>query len=346
MGGVFFLGVNWLARGRSGARKLAAMGREVKKGGRPVEKDFERRPQTCKTPEKGSFRLSSTLPPQDRFVAARDGLRLHYLDYACSQPSRLPLVCLPGLARTADDFLLMAEAAHQSGRRVLALDYRGRGGSEWDKDWRHYDPDIEEDDIFTVLADAGVTEAVFFGTSRGGLHTMRIALSKPGVIRAAVLNDIGAVIEKSGLLRIKSYVGKMPPLQKMSDAVALLRFAMSANFPAVTPDQFEIFARQTFEERDGKVQLRYDPALTHTLDDISPDSDIADFWEPFTALSTVPILALRGETSDILSVEIFNEMARRAPKLTQYTVPGQGHAPLLLDRATIDRVMVFLNDQV
>jgi pimeloyl-ACP methyl ester carboxylesterase len=290
--------------------------------------------------------LSSTLLPQSRFVAARDGLRLHYLDYTCPASSRLPLICLPGLARTADDFLLVAEAAHRSGRRVLALDYRGRGRSDWDPDWRHYDPDVEEDDIFTVLADAGVTEAVFFGTSRGGLHTMRIALARPGVIRAAVLNDIGAVIEKSGLLRIKTYVGKMPPLQRMSDAVALLRFAMSATFPAVTVEQFEIFARQTFEEKDGQVQLRYDPQLTHTLDDISPDADIADFWEPFAALSAVPILALRGETSDILSVEIFNEMARRAPKLEQYTVPGQGHAPLLLDQPTIDRVMTFLNDQV
>lgn len=290
--------------------------------------------------------MSSTLPPVSRFVAARDGLRLHYRDYPCPEASRLPLVCLPGLARTAEDFCLLAEAAQRSGRRALALDYRGRGRSEWDKDWRHYDPDVEEDDIFTVLGDAGVVEAVFFGTSRGGLHTMRIARARPGVIRAAVLNDIGPVIEKSGLLRIKTYVGKMPPLQKMSDAAALMRFAMSGTFPAVTPEQFEIFARQTFEEKDGKVQLRYDPELNHTLDDITPDAEIEDFWEPFAALSAVPILAIRGETSDILSVEIFDEMARKAPRLEQHTVPGQGHAPLLLDQATIDRVMVFLNAQI
>ncbi|WP_442754331.1 alpha/beta fold hydrolase [Methylocystis sp. JAN1] len=290
--------------------------------------------------------MSPTRQPASRFVAARDGLRLHYLDYPCPEPSRLPLVCLPGLARTADDFCLVAEAAQRSGRRVLALDYRGRGRSEWDKDWRHYDPDVEEDDIFVVLGDAAVSEAVFFGTSRGGLHTMRIAPDRPGVIRAAVLNDIGPVIEKSGLLRIKAYVGKMPPLQKMSDAAALMRFAMSANFPAVTPEQFEMFARQTFEEKDGKVELRYDPELNHTLDDIDPEAEIADFWEPFAALSAVPILAIRGETSDILSIDVFNEMARKAPMLEQYTVPGQGHAPLLLDQATIDRVMVFLNAQV
>lgn len=287
--------------------------------------------------------MSSTLPPESRFAAARDGLRLHYLDYPCPAATRLPLVCLTGLARTADDFALVAEAAQRSGRRVLALDYRGRGRSDWDRDWRHYDPDIEEDDIFIVLAEAGVTEAVFFGTSRGGLHTMRIARARPGVIRAAILNDIGPVIEKTGLLRIKGYVGKMPPLQRMKDAAALMRITASAAFPAITPEQWEIFARQTFEEKDGKVRLRYDPELSHTLDDITPEAEIEDFWDGFAALSAVPILAIRGETSDILSPEIFDEMARRAPGLERYTVPGQGHAPLLLDEATIERVMAFLN---
>ncbi len=287
--------------------------------------------------------MSSTLPPESRFAAARDGLRLHYLDYPCPAATRLPLVCLTGLARTADDFALVAEAAQRSGRRVLALDYRGRGRSEWDRDWRHYDPDTEEDDIFIVLAEAGVTQAVFFGTSRGGLHTMRIARARPGVIRAAILNDIGPVIERTGLLRIKGYVGKMPPLQRMKDAAALMRITASAAFPAITPEQWEIFARQTFEEKDGKVRLRYDPELSHTLDDITPEAEIEDFWDGFAALSAVPILAIRGETSDILSPGIFDEMARRAPGLERYTVPGQGHAPLLLDEATIERVMAFLN---
>lgn len=286
--------------------------------------------------------MSTTPPAESRFIAATDGLRLHYLDYPCPEPARLPLVCLPGLARTADDFFLVAEAAQRSGRRVLALDYRGRGRSQWDTDWRRYDPDVEEDDIFTVLAHAGVPEAVFFGTSRGGLHTMRIARSRPGVIRAAILNDIGPVIEKSGLLRIKGYVGKLPPLQRMRDAAALMRMTASTTFPAVTPEQWDIFARQTFEEKDGKVQLRYDPELNHTLDDITPDAEIEDFWAPFVALSAVPILAIRGETSDILSIDTFDEMARQAPGLERYTAPGQGHAPFLLDQPTLDRIAAFL----
>jgi pimeloyl-ACP methyl ester carboxylesterase len=288
---------------------------------------------------------STPPPPQSRYVAASDGLRLHYFDYPCPAAPRLPLICLPGLARSADDFGLVAEAARSEGRRILALDYRGRGRSEWDKDWSHYDLDVEQDDIFAVLADAGVSQAVFFGTSRGGLHTMRIAKARPALVRAAVLNDIGPKIEKDGLLRIKRYVGKLPPLARMSDAVALMQLTASHQFPGVGAREWEIYARQTFVEKDGKVLLRYDPELTHTLDAFTPDAEPEDFWESFAALAQVPILAIRGETSDLLSVETLDEMARMAPQFERYTVPGQGHAPLLLDRPTIDRIVDFLNKQ-
>lgn len=289
--------------------------------------------------------MSSTLPPESRFIAARDGLRLHYLDYPSPVATRLPLVCLPGLARSGDDFWRVAEAAQRAGRRVLALDYRGRGRSEWDKDWRHYDLDVEQADIFAVLADSGVTEAVFLGTSRGGLHTMRIALARPALVRAAVLNDIGPKVEKEGLLRIKRYVGKLPPLSKLSDAVALMRMTAAPQFAGVSAEEWEVYARQTFVEKAGRVELRYDPALNHTLDAVTPDAEFEEFWEPFAALAKVPILAIRGETSDILSIETVDEMARRAPRLERYAVPGQGHAPLLLDQPTLDRIMAFLNDR-
>ncbi len=286
--------------------------------------------------------MSSIRPAESRFVVSADGLRLHYLDYPAPAATRLPLVCLPGLARTADDFWRVADAAPD--RRVLALDYRGRGRSDWDTDWRRYDLDVEQADILGVLAEAGVSEAVFLGTSRGGLHTMRLAKARPALVRAAILNDIGPKVEKDGLLRIKRYVGKMPPLSRLSEAIALMRMTAAPQFVGVGAEEWEIYARQTFVEKDGRIELRYDPALNHTLDGVTEDAEFEEFWEPFAALAKVPILALRGETSDILSVEVFDEMAR-APLLERHTVPGQGHAPLLLDAPTLDRIMVFLNAQ-
>lgn len=289
--------------------------------------------------------MNPTLPAVSRFVAAPDGLRLHYLDYPRPDAARLPLVCLPGLARSADDFWRVAAAAQQAGRRVLALDYRGRGRSQWDSDWRRYDLDVEQADILAALADAGVSEAVFLGTSRGGLHTMRLSRARPALVRAAILNDIGPKVEKEGLLRIKSYVGKLPPLSRLSEAVALMRMTAAPRFSGVSAEEWEVYARQTFVEKEGRVELRYDPALNHTLDGVTPEAEFEDFWEPFEALAAVPILAIRGETSDILSVDTLDEMARRAPLLERHTVPGQGHAPLLLDPPTIGRIMEFLGAQ-
>jgi len=283
--------------------------------------------------------------PVSHYIRASDGLRLHYFDYPAPTSGReglLPAVCLPGLARSADDFDLVARALQADGRRALALDYRGRGRSEWDPDWRHYDFDVEQADVMAQLADAGVPQAVFIGTSRGGLHTMRIAARRPGVVRGAVLNDIGPKIEHAGLLRIKRYVGKLPPIASMRDAIALLRMTAGVDFAGVSAQEWETYARLTFVEHDGKVQLRYDPDLSHTLDAVQPDKEPEEYWDDFAALSDTPMLAIRGANSDILSPEVFDEMARRAPRLERAWVEGQGHAPLLLDPPTIARIAAFV----
>src|ERR687898_1755817 len=145
----------------------------------------------------------------DLFVSAFDGLRLYSRDYGPRFARALPVVCLPGLARTSADFHDLALALSQDGkrpRRVLALDYRGRGRSAYDRDWRNYDLKVELADVLGVLAAAGIEEAVFVGTSRGGLIAMALAAARPAAVRGAVLNDIGPVIEGRGLVRIRGYV--------------------------------------------------------------------------------------------------------------------------------------------
>ena len=97
--------------------------------------------------------------PQNCFLTVPDGLRLHYLDYPCPSPRRLPLICLPGLARSADDFSRVASEINARGRRVIAIDYRGRGQSDWDQDWRNYSLDTEQSDIFAILAEAEISQA-------------------------------------------------------------------------------------------------------------------------------------------------------------------------------------------
>ncbi len=288
--------------------------------------------------------MASAQEPISFFIRGAGDVRLHALDYAAPAGGErlLPVVCLPGLARSADDFDRVARALQADGRRILALDYRGRGQSDWDPDWRRYDFDVEQDDIAAQLADAGVAQALFVGTSRGGLHTMRIAARRPGVVFGAVLNDIGPKIEHAGLLRIKRYIGKLPPIPSMREAIALMRMTAGVDFSGVSAQEWDAYARLTFIEKDGKVFLRYDPELSHTLDSIKPDVAPEEHWDDFAALSVVPILAIRGANSDILSPEVFDEMARRAPRLEQVLVDGQGHAPLLLDQSTISRIADFV----
>ena len=284
-----------------------------------------------------------------RFVSATDGLRLHARDYELPRvneavPASPVVVCLPGLARTAADFDTLAKALLQGGvaRRVLALDYRGRGQSDRDPDPANYDLRIESDDILAVLAALDVGSAVFVGTSRGGLHIMLLAAVRPALLAGAVINDIGPVIEPRGLARIRGYVGKLPEPRSWADAVDLLRGLASAQFTALGPADWDAYARTTFEERDGRFVPLYDPALMHNLEKLDLNA-VPTLWPQFGGLSHLPILAVRGANSDILSLETMAEMVKRHPDCEVLMVPGQGHAPLLTDEASTGRIVAFVH---
>src|SRR5262249_15871004 len=146
------------------------------------------------------------------FVTAQDGLRLHVRDYGSRIAPALPVVCLPGLTRTVADFATLAPALANGpqARRVIAIDSRGRGPYDYDRNPANYNLAVELGDVVTGLTALGVGTAVFVGSSRGGLLTMLLGVAHPTAIGGAVLHDIGPVIEAKGLARIKSYVGKLP----------------------------------------------------------------------------------------------------------------------------------------
>ncbi|MDE2578955.1 MAG: alpha/beta hydrolase [Hyphomicrobiales bacterium] len=275
------------------------------------------------------------------FSFAPDGLRLYWREYGAGHAST-PVVCLPGLTRTTEDFDVLARRLARDGRRVLVLDYRGRGLSDFDKDWTRYNLQTEGADILAVLRAANVARAIFIGTSRGGLHIMGLAAVVPHMLAGAVLNDVGPVVETAGLLRIKSYVGKWPTPRDWHEAVAVLKRTMSAQFPGLDHAQWETYARMTFAEREGALTIRYDPALMKTLDAITPDMPPIELWPLYDALKQTPLMILRGENSDLLSEKTLAEMAMRRPDARLYKAPGEGHAPLLIDAAAIDAIAGFV----
>ncbi len=280
--------------------------------------------------------------PISRFVTTADGIKIHVRDYYAGHAGALPVVCLPGLARTTADFETLAEALAAAGRRVVALDYRGRGRSDYDPDPTKYSLPVELGDVITVLMALECEPAVFVGTSRGGILTMLLAAVRPAAIAGAVLNDIGPVLEAEGLVRIKGYVGKLPTPASYDEAARILAKLFGAQFPKLSHNDWLKSAYRTYKDKDGVLIVDYDVALARALEDFDPAKPLPDLWPQFEALKPVPVMAIRGANSDLLSAATLNEMSKRHPGLETLVVPDQGHAPLLADADVIDRIAAFV----
>lgn len=282
---------------------------------------------------------------QSHFYTSTDGLKLHIREWG-EPSSALPVVCLAGLTRNHIDFETVAERLSKT-RRVVAFDYRGRGLSDRDADASHYDLLVENADILAGLTHLNIAQAIIIGTSRGGLHSLLFTLTRPTLMRGLVLNDIGPVIENEGLKRIRNYVGKVPRPTSWDDAVAIAKKVMSAHFTSLSDDDWLAYARGTFvETADGQFELSYDPTLMKGLEALDLDKPFPTLWPQFDALSLgpVPVLTIRGEHSDLLSEATLAEMATRHPRFSSLTVPGQGHAPLLRDEASLRRIEDFISE--
>jgi len=288
----------------------------------------------------------SQIDAAGRFVTAQDGLKLHVRDWRpADEAARLPVVCLPGLARSGADFEELATAlANDPGRprRVLAIDSRGRGQSDYDPNPANYNLAVELTDVMAVLTALGLGRAVFVGTSRGGLLTMLLATARPAAIAVCVLNDIGPEIDMTGLLRIKRYVGKLPEPSDFADAVRLLKQTMGEQFPKLSDEAWLKWAHRSFKQTNGRLVLDYDVKLATTLTEVDTAKPLPTMWKEFDALASVPMLVVRGANSDLLSPATLAAMQARHPGMESIEVPDQGHAPLLAEPDVIDRIAEFV----
>ncbi|MBB3657346.1 pimeloyl-ACP methyl ester carboxylesterase [Rhizobium sp. BK650] len=270
----------------------------------------------------------------ERFFNSTDGLRLYACDYrpASQEINRLPIICLPGLTRNSRDFhdiALILSRDTVSPRRIVALDYRGRGMSERDANNTNYNLVVECDDVIAACATLGINRAVFIGTSRGGLILHLLAGMKPELPAGVIFNDIGPVIEPAGLMAIRDYLNRDRKPQNWGDAVDLLRENHGATFPALGLADWEGMARAIYRERDGIPVVDYDPAIAEQLKTIDFSNPLPSLWAQFESLRAIPLLVIRGENSDLLSPQTVDEMAKRHPDMVQIVAKGQGHAPLL-----------------
>ena len=277
------------------------------------------------------------VPWADRFWTSPDGLNLHARDYAAaSGPARAPVVCLHGLTRNARDFEDLAPHIAAKGRRVLALDVRGRGQSAWDPQPMRYVPATYAGDVLALLDALGIARGVFIGTSMGGLITMTVAAFRPQAVAAAVLNDIGPEIAPEGIKRITGYTGKSAEITTWAEAAGYARQLNEIAFPHYSVDMWMAFARRLFVEKDGRPVLDYDPDIAKAFAAPPPPPPgqepppPVDLWPLFKGLAAGrPLLTIRGGISDLLSPDIAGRMRDAAPQMAYAEIPGVGHAPML-----------------
>ena len=150
------------------------------------------------------------------------------------------------------------------------------------------------------------------------------------------------IADGAGLAQIRSYLERAPKPRSMGDAIAIQRTANGQAFPALSDADWERLVRTIYREEKGGVVADFDPALLNTLKGIDLSKPLPTMWPQFMGLAKVPVLAIRGENSRLLSAETLREMAARHPKMEAVTVKGQGHAPLLETAGLPDRIAAFL----
>lgn len=278
--------------------------------------------------------------------SARDGRRLAYRDTRGDRPA---VLCLAGLSRNSRDF--DALSAHLADRyRVIRLDSRGRGGSEWARDPEtEYTAPVEAGDAVALLDHLALSRVALIGTSRGGILAMAMAGAAPERISAVVLNDVGAQIEGRGLLRILATLGRAPTARSFEEAAAQLGEANARAFPNVPPEQWLRHARELYDEDDaGRPVLSYDPHLRFAATAaIEGGGDGAlGLWPLFEALKTTPVLVIHGENSDILSAATIERMREEHPGLDALEVKDRGHPPFLNEPAALAAIDAFLDRHV
>jgi pimeloyl-ACP methyl ester carboxylesterase len=283
----------------------------------------------------------------DRRWTSADGLSLYARDYAGSAgPAKLPVIAIHGLTRNSADFEGIAPLIAQTGRRLLAIDVRGRGQSDRAPDPMTYQPATYAQDVLALLQQAGIEKAVFMGTSMGGLITMALAAIRSKVIAGAIINDVGPEVAKEGLARIAAYSGQPVDTPTWADAAAYAKRINAVAFPHYTDADWDAFARRTFTVgTEGAPILNYDPDIAVPIRAAGARALVPNLWPMFGKLTRGrPVLLVRGANSDLLSEEIAAKMRKRAPRMDFVEVPDVGHAPMLDEPEARAAIFPFLGE--
>ncbi|WP_120500867.1 alpha/beta fold hydrolase [Roseovarius sp. EL26] len=272
------------------------------------------------------------------YFTTSDGLSLYYTD----QGEGAPILCLAGLTRNTTDFTYFASYMPDS--RLICMDYRGRGKSDYDPNFMNYNIGREAFDAIELMDHLGLDRFTVLGTSRGGLIAMALSHSHPQRLTGVILNDIGPVVSPEGIERIMDYVGKEPPFANLNAAAHALMVGHAQGFPGVSLTRWREQAEFMWRDKPGGgVGLRYDPHLRDALVGQAGTGDTTpDLWQLFDGLRNIPLTIIRGANSDLLSPDTLAKMQTRNPDMKAVTVPDRGHVPFLDEPESLDAITRLL----
>lgn len=250
-----------------------------------------------------------------------DGLQLAYRDVG----KGLPVLCLSGLTRSSTDFDYVAPIL--SGVRMITMDYRGRGQSQWANDPLTYNIATEAQDALGLLDHLGLEKAAILGTSRGGLIAMVLAAVAPDRLIGVCLNDIGPEIATTGMDVIMTYLGRNPRFKTRAEMTAAMPGGM-AGFANVPMTRWAQEVERHTLELDGGLSINYDPNLRVAVE-AAGHQPTPDLWPLFDAMAGLPLALIRGENSNLLTPQTAAQMQRRRPDMIFAPVPDRAHVPFL-----------------
>ena len=263
-----------------------------------------------------------------RFTSS-DGLSLFYTDTGHGPP----LLCLSGLTRNLDDFDFVSP--HLSMFRLIKLDYRGRGRSDWAADYKTYMVPREAADALELLDHLNIDKTAILGTSRGGIIAMFLAHIAKNRLSAVALNDIGPELQSTGLDDIFAYLGR-PPAAKTLEEAARMRAAHSPGFEHVPTERWRAEAANLYVETPLGLDLRYDAKLRDAVIEQQATLPNPELWPLFKALDGPPLALIHGVNSDLLSAASVEKMQAYRPDMILAKVPNRGHIPFLDEPQALD----------
>jgi pimeloyl-ACP methyl ester carboxylesterase len=272
---------------------------------------------------------SAVVSKREHIHIAADGTRLYARDEGPLQSTLLPLLCLPGLTRHSGDFDPVFKRYAKS-RRVIAMDFRGRGGSAQASDPATYRPDVEMADTIEFLDALNVPRVAVLGTSRGGIVGLLMGTMAATHIEGLMLNDVGCKLEQAGLLRIRNLVAAQPVFRTWDKAATV--YARNARgFSRIAKAKWITVVRRIYFETEAGIIPKHDPALASTLpsDAQIKAGQVAELWSLLPPFAGTPLALLRGEGSDLLSQATVEQMRQASPHLVATTIPHRGHVPFL-----------------